>query len=157
MKAFDVLIKALAILKQRGRPLSVTIAGDGPDATQLKALAESLGIADLAAYLSSRWSWTQFAHNQMAALVTGSASNIGRAIALALAREGAAVRCVDVDADRNGSVVAEIRQAMHEGRLHAAMHSLKDMPGNEETPGLIIAATLPRDAANDALVLRSGV
>ena len=45
------------------------------------------------------------------ALVTGSASNIGRAIALALAREGAAVRCVDVDVDRNGSVVAEIRQA----------------------------------------------
>jgi 3-oxoacyl-[acyl-carrier protein] reductase len=45
------------------------------------------------------------------ALVTGSASNIGRAIALALAREGAAVRCVDLDAERNDSVVAEIRQA----------------------------------------------
>ena len=39
------------------------------------------------------------------ALVTGSASNIGRAIALALAREGAAVRCVDIDAARNGAVV----------------------------------------------------
>ena len=45
-----------------------------------------------------------------AALVTGSASNIGRAIALALAREGAAVRCVDLDGDRNDAVVAEIRQ-----------------------------------------------
>ena len=43
------------------------------------------------------------------------------------------------------------------GQLQAAMHSLKDVPGNEETPGLIIAATLPRDAANDALVLRPGV
>src|SRR6185436_15541602 len=32
----------------------------------------------------------------------------------------------------------------------------KDVPGNEETPGLIIAAMLPRDAANDALVLRPG-
>ena len=37
------------------------------------------------------------------------------------------------------------------------MHSLKDVPGNEDTPGLIIAATLPRDAANDALVLRPGL
>ena len=37
------------------------------------------------------------------------------------------------------------------------MHSLKDVPGNEETPGLIIAAMLPRDAANDALVLRPGL
>ena len=25
------------------------------------------------------------------------------------------------------------------------MHSLKDMPGNEDTPGLVIGATLPRD------------
>src|ERR1700753_3396196 len=58
---------------------------------------------------------------------------------------------------KGGAFVAEIRQAMHDGRLQAAMHSLKDMPGNEETPGLIIAATLPRDAANDALVLRHGV
>jgi len=45
------------------------------------------------------------------ALVTGSASNIGRAIALALAREGAAVRCVDIDAARNGAVAEEIRRA----------------------------------------------
>ena len=39
VKAFDVLIEALAILKRQGRPLSVTIAGDGPDAAKLKALA----------------------------------------------------------------------------------------------------------------------
>lgn len=58
---------------------------------------------------------------------------------------------------KGGAFVAEIRGAMREGELDAAMHSLKDMPGNEETPGLIIAATLPRDAANDSLVLRPGV
>jgi hydroxymethylbilane synthase len=29
---------------------------------------------------------------------------------------------------KGGAFVAEIRQAKHEGRLHAAMHSLKDMP-----------------------------
>ena len=47
VKAFDVLIQALAILKQQGRPVSLTIAGEGPDAAKLKALAQSLGIADL--------------------------------------------------------------------------------------------------------------
>jgi 3-oxoacyl-[acyl-carrier protein] reductase len=45
------------------------------------------------------------------ALVTGSASNIGRAIAVALAREGAGVRCVDIDPQRNAAVVEEITKA----------------------------------------------
>jgi NAD(P)-dependent dehydrogenase (short-subunit alcohol dehydrogenase family) len=45
------------------------------------------------------------------ALVTGSASNIGRAIAVALAREGAEVTCVDIDQARNGEVVAAIEAA----------------------------------------------
>ncbi len=58
---------------------------------------------------------------------------------------------------KGGAFVAEIRQAMRAGELQAAMHSLKDVPGNEETPGLVIAATLPRDAANDSLVLRPGL
>jgi glycosyltransferase involved in cell wall biosynthesis len=47
VKAFDVLIQALAILKQQGRPVSVAIAGEGPDAAKLKALAQELGVADL--------------------------------------------------------------------------------------------------------------
>src|SRR5438552_9225522 len=58
---------------------------------------------------------------------------------------------------KGGAFVAEIREAMRSGQLQAAMHSLKDVPGNEETPGLIIGATLPRDAANDCLVLRPGL
>src|SRR5260370_7328962 len=37
------------------------------------------------------------------------------------------------------------------------MHSLKDMPGNEDNPGLVIGATLPRDPPGDVLVLRDGI
>src|SRR6201991_4467487 len=58
---------------------------------------------------------------------------------------------------KGGAFVAEIRNAVRSGELHAAMHSLKDMPGNEDTPGLVIGATLPRDPPGDVLVLRPGV
>src|SRR5258708_34211444 len=58
---------------------------------------------------------------------------------------------------KGGAFVAQIRNAVPEGELQAAMHSLKDMPGNEDTPGLVIGATLSRDPPGDVLVLRSGV
>ncbi|MEH2472238.1 hydroxymethylbilane synthase [Nitrobacteraceae bacterium AZCC 2161] len=58
---------------------------------------------------------------------------------------------------KGGAFVGEIRAAVLSGKLHAAMHSLKDMPGNEDTPGLVIGATLARDPPTDALVLRAGV
>src|SRR3954463_9892912 len=58
---------------------------------------------------------------------------------------------------KGGAFVAEIRDAVRSGRLHAAMHSLKDMPGNEDTPGLVIGATLSRDPPTDVLVLRAGI
>jgi hydroxymethylbilane synthase len=58
---------------------------------------------------------------------------------------------------KGGAFVAQIRDAVLRGELQAAMHSLKDMPGNEDTPGLVIGATLAREAPGDVLVLRSGV
>ena len=58
---------------------------------------------------------------------------------------------------KGGAFVAQIRAAVLAGELHAAMHSLKDMPGNEDTPGLVIGATLSRDPPTDVLVLRSGI
>src|ERR1700744_6468723 len=58
---------------------------------------------------------------------------------------------------KGGAFVAEIRAAVLKGDLHAAMHSLKDMPGNEDTPGLVIGATLSRDRPDAGLVFRNGV
>lgn len=58
---------------------------------------------------------------------------------------------------KGGAFVSEIRDAMRAGALECAMHSLKDMPGDEEAPGLVIAAYLARDTAADALVLRPGL
>src|SRR6201987_361225 len=62
-----------------------------------------------------------------------------------------------VHGGKGGAFVAQIREAVLAGQLHAAMHSLKDMPGNEDTPGLVIGATLSRDPPGDVLVLRPGV
>ncbi len=46
VKAMDVLIDALAILRQSGRRVTATIAGEGPDAAKLQAQANRLGLAD---------------------------------------------------------------------------------------------------------------
>src|SRR6516165_1514606 len=58
---------------------------------------------------------------------------------------------------KGGAFVAQIREAVLKGKLHAAMHSLKDMPGNEDTPGLVIGATLARESPGDVLLLRPGL
>src|SRR5580698_3634776 len=58
---------------------------------------------------------------------------------------------------KGGAFGAQIRRAVLSGQLQAAMHSLKDMPGNEDTPGLVIGAALSRDPPGDVLVLRAGI
>jgi hydroxymethylbilane synthase len=58
---------------------------------------------------------------------------------------------------KGGAFVAQIRAAVLKGELQGAMHSLKDMPGNEDTPGLVVGATLSRDPPGDVLVLRPGL
>lgn len=64
---------------------------------------------------------------------------------------------LDAHGGKGGAFVAELRAAMLKGGLEAAMHSLKDMPGDEETPGLVVGAFLAREPSADALVLRQGL
>lgn len=61
---------------------------------------------------------------------------------------------LDRHGGKGGAFVGEIREAMRSGALEAAMHSLKDMPGDEEAPGLAIAAMMTREPSGDALVLK---
>ena len=46
VKAIDVLIEALALLKRSGRRVSAAIAGEGPESAPLKAQAQRLEVAD---------------------------------------------------------------------------------------------------------------
>ncbi len=54
VKAFDVLIAALAVLKASGRRVSVTIAGEGPLGDELKSQAARLQVADLVRFAGFR-------------------------------------------------------------------------------------------------------
>ncbi|MGI9363993.1 MAG: hydroxymethylbilane synthase [Rhizobiaceae bacterium] len=64
---------------------------------------------------------------------------------------------LDRHGGKGGAFVAEIRADVVAGRSQCAMHSLKDMPGNEETPDLVIGAYLKREDPSDSLVLRPGL
>ena len=55
-----------------------------------------------------------------------------------------------------GLFTAELEQALLRGQAHAAVHSCKDLPG-DNSPGLAVAGFLPRELTNDVLVLREGV
>jgi glycosyltransferase involved in cell wall biosynthesis len=54
VKGFDALIEALSILKVKGRRVTATIAGEGPDETELKVRAKELGVADLIRFVGYR-------------------------------------------------------------------------------------------------------
>ncbi|MEL6360853.1 MAG: hydroxymethylbilane synthase [Pseudomonadota bacterium] len=64
---------------------------------------------------------------------------------------------LDRHGGKGGAFVGEIRAAMMGGELECAMHSLKDMPGDEEAPGLVIAAMLKRDPPEDVMAIKPGL
>lgn len=91
------------------------------------------------------------------ALVTGSASNIGRAIAEALAAEGAKVLLADVDAERNAATLAAITAAGAKAEAIATdlstpdgWRDLLDRIGNTSLDMFVHSACPPRKEVDDA-------
>ncbi len=65
VKGIDVLIEALAMLKHCGRRVTATIAGDGPDRENLKAMAERLGVDDQIKFVGFRPAREAFAMGRL--------------------------------------------------------------------------------------------
>jgi hydroxymethylbilane synthase len=55
-----------------------------------------------------------------------------------------------------GLFTAELEQALRNGRIDLAVHSLKDLP-TEDSPGLVLGAVCLREDARDCLVARDGL
>jgi len=97
------------------------------------------------------------------ALVTGSASNIGRGIALALASEGATVVLADIDMERNAAVARDIGTAGGSAETISVDLSQpdawKDLVSQVETrlPHMLVHAACPRRLeADTALTVSEG-
>jgi glycosyltransferase involved in cell wall biosynthesis len=65
VKAIDVLIEALAILKSSGRRVTATIVGEGPDDQKLKAQTERLGLSGEVRFVGFRPAREAFAMGRM--------------------------------------------------------------------------------------------
>jgi NAD(P)-dependent dehydrogenase (short-subunit alcohol dehydrogenase family) len=89
------------------------------------------------------------------ALVTGSASNIGRGIAVALAAEGASVVLADIDMDRNAAVARDIGAAG--GAAETVTADLSSRDGwrgiidtlGERVPHIFVHSACPRRHETD--------
>ncbi len=86
-----------------------------------------------------------------AAIVTGAASGIGRAAAVALAREGAAVMLTDIDRDGGTAAAAEIVAAGG-----SAVFEVQDV-AEEPRWAAIVAATVAGFGRLDILVNNAGI
>ena len=68
VKAVDVLIEALAMLKRAGRPVSATIVGEGPQGPELATQAQRLGVADQLRFVGYQPTRQAFAMGRMLVL-----------------------------------------------------------------------------------------
>ncbi|MGQ3357626.1 MAG: glycosyltransferase family 4 protein [Phreatobacter sp.] len=65
LKGIDVLIDAIALLRGRGRPLTATIVGDGPDAGLFRQKARDAGLAEAVTFAGALPAREAFARGRL--------------------------------------------------------------------------------------------
>ena len=94
VKAIDILIEALAILKQSGWPVTATIVGEGPDDEKLKAQARQCGLVDEVRFVGYQPARVAFAMGRM--LVIPSRAESLPYVVLEAAAAGVPIIATDV-------------------------------------------------------------
>src|SRR5579885_2095721 len=94
VKALDVLIEALSIMRRSGRRVTATIAGEGPDATKLKEQAQRLDLAEQIFFIGHCPAREAFARGRM--LVFPSRAESLPYVALEAAAAGVPIIATDV-------------------------------------------------------------
>jgi glycosyltransferase involved in cell wall biosynthesis len=130
VKAFDVLIEALAMLRRAGRCLTATIAGEGPDGPRLKSLTQHLGVADQVRFVGHRPAREAFAMGRI--LVVPSRAESLPYVVLEAAAAGVPIIATRVGGipEIYGAEASRLIAANDAAALAAAIGAALDEPGH---------------------------
>lgn len=152
VKAVDVVIESLAMLKRRGRPLSATIAGEGPEGERLKSLTQRLGVADQIRFVGHRTAREAFAMGRI--LVVPSRAESLPYIVLEAAAAGIPIVATRVGGvpEIYGAQASHLIAADDAAALADAIIAALDEPGRVHRLAQALQARVRREFSVGAMV-----
>jgi len=152
VKAIDILIEALAILKQSGRPVTATIVGEGPDDAKLKAQARRCGVVDEVRFVGYQPARVAFAMGRM--LVIPSRAESLPYVVLEAAAAGVPVIATEVGGmpEIFGPFSEHLIPADDVAALVAAIQDALDNPGHANSVAQQVRARVRTEFSVDTMV-----
>lgn len=152
VKGIDVLIEALAALRQSGRRVSATIAGEGPEQAMLQAQAARLGLADQIRFIGHCPARKAFSMGRM--LVIPSRAESLPYVVLEAAAAGLPIIATDVGgvSEIFGAQAAELIPADNVAALIGAITRAIDDPGHMERSAQALKARVRSEFSLSTMV-----
>ncbi len=152
VKAIDILLEAMAALRQSGRIVRATIAGEGPDGPQLRAQAERLVLADQVRFVGHRPAREAFAMGRI--LVMPSRAESLPYVVLEAAAAGMPIIATRVGGIHEifGPQADRLIPADDIGALVAAIRAALDDPAQLHRDAAAITARVRDQFSIDAMV-----
>ena len=152
VKAIDVLLEALAILKTSGQPATLTVVGEGPDEAKLKAQALALGLTDEVRFVGFQPARTAFAMGRM--LVIPSRAESLPYVVLEAAAAGLPIIATDVGGvpEIFGEYAEQLIPADDVTALVGALRQSLTEPGEADATAQKIRARVRAEFSVDTMV-----